>query len=500
MTRTGRSRWQSIVTLATLAVGCVTSLTASAQSYRALKPIPLAQAKAISGKVATILRDTNNPGAEETKTLNEFFMKYIFPSMTVYDPPEALGQIAITRDQLFTRYINTAKSQGARDYLTSNTLKAMDAIAKGYYHPASRYNAVLIIGQLNDAAGKPLPAATEPLLAILENTEFKTGNATVEVPTALKLAAMIGLQRRIDGMDPALAERLTKAATAIATLKEAPEDAPAEAYGWVRKQAAKVLAAQVAKGMTPPVQETFVALLTNKSIHLDDRCNIAQLLKPEMYTAAQGLDVEAITNALGDLSKQVLSLEADDAKKFEDEFYKNGGGGFGTGGGGMGFSRGGGGGMGGFDMMPEDLGPKYERRRMIDRLLAIADGASAVAAGGTDESKAKLTELAASLRSVAEGSAPDNVSEVQIAPEVRKLAVSVNKMVATWSPTAAAAGDDAAMEDEFGAEAAAEKPADEAADPAADGEAAPAGEDAAEPAAEKPAAEAPAAEAPAAAG
>ena len=31
--------------------------------------------------------------------------------------------------------------------------------------------------------------------------------------------------------------------------------------------------------------------------------------------------------------------------------------------------------------MPEELGPTYERRRMIDRLLAIADGASAVAAG-----------------------------------------------------------------------------------------------------------------------
>ncbi|BBO36559.1 hypothetical protein [Lacipirellula parvula] len=500
MTRTGRSRWQSIVTLATLAVGCATALTASAQSYRALKPIPLAQAKAISGKVATILRNTTDPSADDTKTLNEFFMKYIFPSMTVYDPPEALGQIAITRDQLFTRYINTAKSQGARDYLTSNTLKAMDAIAKGYYHPASRYNAVLIIGQLNDAAGKPLPAATEPLLAILENTEFKTGNATVEVPTALKLAAMIGLQRRVDGMDPALAARVTKAATAIALLKEAPEDAPPEAYGWVRKQAAKLLAAQVAKSMTPPVQETFVALLADKSIHLDDRCGIAQLLKPEMYTAAQGLDVEAMTNALGELSKQVLSLEADDAKKFEDEFYKNGGGGFGTGGGGMGFGRGGGEmGMGNFGMMPEDLGPKYERRRMIDRLLAVADGASAVAAGGTDESKAKLTELAASLRGVAEGSAPDNVSEVQIAPEVRKLAVSVNKMVTTWAP-AAAAGDDAAMEDEFGAEAAADEPADEAADPAGDAEAAPAGADAVEPAADKPAAEAPAAEVPESAG
>lgn len=499
MTRTGRSRWQSIVTLATLVVGCVTALTVSAQSYRALKPTPIAEAKAISGKVATILRNTADPGAEETKLLNEFFMKHIFPSMTVYEPPEALGQIALTRDQLFTRYINTVKSQGARDYLTTNTLKAMDAIAKGYYHPASRYNAALVIGELNDASGKPLPAATESLLALLENDEFKSGNATVEVPTALKLAALIGLQRRVDGMDPALAARLTKAATAVALRKEAPEDAAPGAYGWVRKQAAKVLAKQVAAGMTPPVQETFVALISDKSIHLDDRCNIAQLLRPDMYKAAQGLDTAAITAALGELSKQVLALEVKDAKKFEDEVYKNGAFAAGPGGGGMGrgmemgmgMGRGMEGGMGMGMSMPEDLGPNYERRRMIDRLLAIADGATAVAAGGTDDTKAKLTELATTLRTVAEGSAADAASTEQVAAEVVRLSSNFNKMLAAWAPVAGAASDDSAMDEEFGAEAAADEPVDEEAEPAADGEAAPAGEEAAEPAAAEPAAAAP---------
>jgi light-harvesting protein B-800-850 alpha chain len=151
------------------------------------------------------------------------------------------------------------------------------------------------------------------------------------------------------------------------------------------------------------------------------------------------------------------------------------------------------GGMGMGMSMPEDLGPNYERRRMIDRLLAIADGATAVAAGGTDDTKAKLTELAASLRTVAEGSAADAASTEQVAAEVVKLSGNFNRMLASWAPAAGAASDDSALEEEFGAEAAAEKPAAEEADPAADGEAAPAGEDAAEPAADEPAAEAPAA-------
>lgn len=505
MTHTGRSRWQSIFTLAIFALALLVALggvvrSALAQNYLTLKPrIELAQARALSGRVATILRDTNAPGTEETKVLDDFFMKYLFLSMTAYDPPEALGQLATSREQLFTRYINTAKSQGARDYLNANTLKAMSAIAKGAFHPAVRYNAALIVGQLDQAPGTPLPAATEVLVSLLENDAFAGGTKEkplqVPAPTALKVAAIIGLQRRVAGLEPAMAQRVAKAATAIALRKETPDDASPEVYGWVRKNAAKLLTAQVAAGMTPEVHQTMVTLISDKTIDLDDRCSIAQLLKPDMYKTAEGLDLNAMTLALGDLAKQVLTLEAKDAKKYEDELLKGGvglapgGGGFGGGRGGeMGMRGGFGGGMG--MTMPEEMGPTYERRRMIDRLLAIADGANAVAAGGSDESKAKLNELVVALRGVAEPAADEKALLETIAPDVQDLSVDVNKLVATWIPAAAA--EDEPAEGEFGAEEpAADEPAADAAKPAEDAETAPA----AEPAAAEPAAPAaPAAE------
>lgn len=508
MTTSGRSRWQSIFTLALVAVAFGAARPAAAQ--KALKPqIEKAQAAALTGRVATILRDTNDPGDAEKKVLDDLFMKYIFPSMTAYDPPEALGQLANSREQLFTRYINTSKSQGARDYLNSKTLLAMSSIAKGPFHPAVRYNAALIVGQLDQASGTPLPAANEVLISLLESDEF---NKT-QVPTALKIAAIIGLQRRIAGLEPALAERISKAATAIALRKEAPDDASPEVYGWVRKNAAKLLTAQVAAGMTPAVHQTMVTLISDKTIDLDDRCSIAQLLKPDMYKSAQGLDVNAMTLALGDLAKQALAVEAKDAKKYLDELMKGGVpaggmGGFGGGRGEMGMRGGfGGGGMG--MTMLEETGPTYERRRMIDRLLAIADGASAVAAGGDDESKAKLNELVIALRGVAEPATEEKALLEKIAPAVEDLSVDVNKLVATWIPAAAA--DDEPAAGEFGAEDAADDaPAAGAAKPAEDAETAPAepaaaepAAPAAEPAAEEaapPAAEEPAAEAPAAAG
>jgi hypothetical protein len=507
MTHPGRSRWQSMLALAVVAVACCATRSANAQNYRALKPTPAAEARALTGRVSTILRGAGNPSAEDLKVLDDYFMKYFFPSMTAYEPPEVLGQLGTSREWLFTRYINVAKSQAARDHLTSSTLKAMGAIAKGAYHPAVRYNAALIIGQLDQASGAPLPAATEILVSLLENDEFNK----VPAPTALKVAAIIGLQRRIDGLEPAMAERVGKAATAIALRKEAPEDATPEVYGWVRKNAAKLLAAQVAKGMTPAVHQTMVTLISDKSIDLDDRCNIAQLLKPDMYKTAEGLDLDAMTVALGDLAKHVLTLEAKDAKKFEEEYFA-GGAAFAPGGGGgagMAMGRGGGemgrmgGGFGGAGMMPLETGPTYERRRMIDRLLAIADGASAVAAGGTDESKAKLGQLVDALRGVAVASAAEDATLEEIAPAVQDLSVDVNKLVATWIPAGAADAADEPAAGDFGEEPAADEPADDpaaadAGEPEAGAEAPakpaePAAEEAAPPADEAPAAVAPAA-------
>jgi hypothetical protein len=469
----GRSRWQSILALAVVIVGGAISPRAFAQNYRALQPpVAEAQARALTGRVATILRSTSNPGAEEIKVLDDFFMKNLFPSMTAYNPPEKLGELAELREQLFTRYINTAKSQGARDHLTSSALKAMGAIAVGNYHPSVRFNAALVVGQLDQTPGTPLPAAAENLVTLLEKDEINK----VAVPTALKVAAIVGLQRRINGMEPAMAERAGKAATAIALRKELPDDASPQAYGWVRRNAAKLLTAQVAKGMTPDVHQTMLTLISDKSISLDDRCNIAQLLKPEMYQTADGVDFNAMAIALGDLAKQVLTLEAKEARKFEDE-YLDSGVGFAPGGAGMPMGRGemgmGMGMGGGFNMLPEDLGPTYEHRRMIDRLLAVAAGASAVAAGGPDETKARLTKLVDSLRGAALAAAEDKATLVDTAASVQRLSKDVNLLVANWAPAQAA--DDDAGADEFDEEAAAgdaeEAEADEADEDAADAEA-----------------------------
>jgi hypothetical protein len=477
MDRNGRTHWRSIFAAIALVGLSWEAPPASAQGYKVIQPrINEAQAKVLSGQVATILRDAAAPNAAALKQLDDYFMGRVFPAMTDVDPV-ALGQLGEKRKDLFGRFINQTKSQATRDHLNANTLKAMGAIAKGQYHPAVRYNAALIIGQLDAQPGaKSLPAATELLLTFLENEQFNN----VPVPTAVKVAALVSLQRHVRlGVDPPIADRITKATLAVANREELPEDVSAKAYGWVRRQAAKVLAIQSEKGVAPPVYQTFVRLVADDKSDLDDRCAVAQLLQPTMFAGAQGLNPEDMAFALGALAKEVLQVEADEAGDFIDETLKGGGfaaGGFGGGRGGYGGEGGGryfggeggregfGGFGGGMAFQPE--GPTYEKRRMIDRTLAIVSGAQALAAGSSDELKQRLEEFSGLILAVAEAAAPESATLEETADAVVNLEREVNRIVSSWGPASPAAEEAAEEAEELAEPPAAEPPADAAEAPA----------------------------------
>jgi hypothetical protein len=431
MTHPGR-RCRSIALAAVVACGFLTRPVA-AQQYASIEPtIKPQEFKVLMGKVSTLLRDDGAPNAAAQKELDSFFKGYYYPSMTSADPLE-LGKLGVKREQLFTRYLNTIKSQGVRDYVNDITLKPMAFVAKGNYHPAVRYNALLIISQLDQQLNaKPLPAATESLLGFLEDEQ---------TPTSLKLAALVGLQRHLRlGVDAPLADRAAKAALAVINREKPPEDVKPRIYGWVRRQAAGVLAIQSAKGLTPPVHDAFVRLMKDDSVDLDDRCESAKLLQAAMYQTAKGIDGNAMTMALGELARKVLSIEAKDAKEFQDKLFASGNmpagpGGFGSGFGGR---EGFGPGMG-MDMSAlDDTTPHYEKRRMVDRSLAIAAAAEAVSAGGSQEVQDRAKKLASTIRTVAETLAAEE-KESTISDGVIALAGQVDKLVASWIPAGAAA-------------------------------------------------------------
>jgi hypothetical protein len=283
------------------------------------------------------------------------------------------------------------------------------------------------------------------------------------------MAALVGLERHARlGADPASAQQITDVALAVANRKDSPEEISAEVNNWMRALAAQVLISQHAAGVTAPVNDVLVNLIGGAELGLDDRCRIAELLVPTMYGGAQGVDAEGMALAVGKLAKAVLAEERKKAQEYQDEMVGDNtfvpGGGFGGRGGGYGGGRGrggyDGGGRGGFgggrggfggsvEAFTEDTGPKYERRRLVDRLAAVQIATAAVVGGGSDELKQRVTELAELLKGAVTTAADEDTTELALADLVVELAGDVNAMVNGWTPDDAPAGGEDAGDDEF---------------------------------------------------
>jgi hypothetical protein len=458
----------------------ITSMQAEsawAQAYKQLKPaVAPAAAPALRGKATNVLRDAAPPAAAALKTLDEYFIGWYFPMMTQYSNPAQLGALAKLRKELFVQYINIAKTPPARDHVVGLALKACRSIASGGYHPAVRYNAALILGQLDLSAtggegGRPQPSpdATQALIKLL--TDEKIGE--VAVPSSAKIAALVGLERHTRiGVNPQLAETITAAVMPVATRKEPPADIPADVNAWMRRMAAQVLANQFAAGFTAPVHEAFVTLIGSDELNLDDRSAVANMLLPGMYANVQGVDAGQAADALGRLAKAILNEESTKAEEYQEALlndptmaggfgggFDGGRGGFGGGRGGYGGGRGGfDGGRGGFDGgmgmgAPQGpQGPHFEKRRTLDRIAGLVAGLNAISGAGSGDVQKRVTDLLTPIREAAEKMADDKVAELAVAESVVELANEVNDIIAGWTAGAepAAEGGDEAEEGEFG--------------------------------------------------
>ncbi len=152
-----------------IALACLTR-SALAQQYRT-DPVD----KRAYSQRSIVLDSLNNPAAyaaNKDGAVVEFFTKWYFPSMTQTDPND-LGNLATTREELFRKYILATSNPEYQRQLTLLAYKSMLPIVASLpgnppqppYDPAVRFNAVLVLNQLDENYGgpggpeKPLPEA-----------------------------------------------------------------------------------------------------------------------------------------------------------------------------------------------------------------------------------------------------------------------------------------------------------------------------------------------------
>lgn len=429
------SRCARISVLVALAAVCLAS-PVWAQFYKEIKPrLTDRQAKSMQAAVGQAIRDQAGFGTNET-TVTDYFSKYYFPKMTLTDSA-SLADLGDRREDLFRRFIRATPNAASQATLTNLSLKVATAISQGNYHPAVRYNGVLILGNLDRqiAGGRnnptppiPLPAATEVLLDLLEREDFKG----VKVSPAVQLGALVGLGRHARfGVAPKYAERVTKTALDLIAQENPPEEVSKDIHHWMKCRAASVLANQHRQKPDATLQTALNALMLDEKLDLDNRCFVAGLMKPLDYAKADGLDSAATVAALGSLSQDVLKAEAKLASDYQQEFLGGGGGG--------GLGRRGlfGGGRGGGGNRRGDDGPKFERRQLLSRLRAIYDASGSLAVGVPDAAKAQLRSLLDAMKPARLDAADKNKIDLEIAKTVIQSAQDVNQVIRSWNQGAA---------------------------------------------------------------
>ncbi len=420
------ARWYAqVACLVGLLFAITATSIATAQQFQILEPkINLNKSKVMSRAVAKALKNSAAFQAN-SKVIDDYFNNFYFRRMTL---PTMLGELGKSREDLF-KLIRSAKVPAAQKHLTQLTHNAMRAIAKGNFHPAVRYNAVLILGMLDEKVASgigvkpvPLPAGAKELLELLEQDEFKG----VKVPASVKLATLIGLQRHVRfGIDPQYADRVTKASLALIAQEEPPADLDPEVHHWMKCQAAKVLSRQFAAGPNAQVQAAFTGMIADPHMSLEDRCCVADLMKRMKYDSATGLDVTATLGAMGDLLKAIASDEEEKANLIQETS------------------------LGGVPSRGNAFGEQplpYQRRRLVARLHAISEGGRSLSKGLPDAERQQLQGLLSTLNSVMEVADDKDSGDLEITSEVIEMASQVHSVVESWKPVEEAPTEEAAEE------------------------------------------------------
>jgi hypothetical protein len=141
------------------------------------------------------------------------------------------------------RTSGNAERMDAHTALTQFLLREMQVIAKGNYHPVCRYNAMLVIADLNDTELKPGGSKVVPMAGALAVLVAEYSSA--QNPDFVRVAALGGILRHCEAglSDPANRAQIADLAIQLASLTDQPADRDPLAHAWFRSRAVDVLAA-----------------------------------------------------------------------------------------------------------------------------------------------------------------------------------------------------------------------------------------------------------------
>lgn len=243
----------------------------------------------------------------------DFFLKGVFAEMASANKLNEVGDLRRNFLRVYVRSAKLPQAQAAYDRLNQLAVKAMTIFIAGNYHPAVRYNAVLLLGQLDAKPGSefgldkappvPLPAALPILIKA-----YEAGS----LPDMVKIGAILGIQRHLKYRNDIPKDQL--AAIAGDMYKLAVEAAPPagrtkEGHEWMRRQAIETLGILGQPGGNNEVLAALTKIIGDGQQSLATRCEAAATLKQLKFKADAKAPVDQLVAALEQLAAGIGQFE-----------------------------------------------------------------------------------------------------------------------------------------------------------------------------------------------
>jgi hypothetical protein len=317
------------VALAMLGLVAFQNAPATAQAppagggYKTLPMIAsLATNKSNQNKAYSQIRSILNslaPLGDNKVYFDAYYQQFFFPQMTL-TAQDKLDDLPKSREKFLRDHLDYCKSQAIHDHLLALTIGTLLPVVQDPgFHPAVRYNAMLIIGALNAqeavrlGSEKSVPVPYAPALSIML-TEMKNPKTN----DAIRVASLIGIVRHLEwdnALDngsqiaPLVRTDLLATLTALAAQKDSPPGRTAEGHSWLRRRAIEALALAGSRRAEASSVAAIDKILGDDSDVLAVRCAAAAAMGRMNYLPPVKIDPTEVTKKLGYLTLVICHSE-----------------------------------------------------------------------------------------------------------------------------------------------------------------------------------------------
>ena len=237
----------------------------------------------------------SQPFSENRTRLDNYYKYSLFANFSqTHDA--ALSELPEDRNRLFRDHLERATGQ-VHDYLRDLVFDQMQTFVKDNYHPAVRFNAMLVISHLNDVeasrvgADKRTPEPMQRALGFIYS-QFKNPDNS----DAIRVAALIGLVRHLEWdnyrgpvgdpqpvITPAQRTAIVRELLALARQTDPPEGRSASGHEWLRRRAIEGLTHVASVKPDADIAAAMEELLKDEREPLAIRCAAATAIGQLAY-------------------------------------------------------------------------------------------------------------------------------------------------------------------------------------------------------------------------